>query len=97
MIDAIQWLLENKEKYNIKILNISIGFENHVTEYKTNKLIDLLVEGLNINGNPTGTIYNEYIASGDFFKIPQTIHYPSITYTFSSTASFLLDYDYLYY
>ena len=42
MIDAIQWLLENKEKYNVKILNISIGFENHVAEYKINKLIDLL-------------------------------------------------------
>ena len=42
MIDAIQWLLENKEKYNIKILNISISFEKHVTEYKINKLIDLL-------------------------------------------------------
>lgn len=79
---------------------------NQITRKSVNSVADYwlrvnsrthLVEGLNINGNPTGTIYNEYIASGDFFKIPQTIHYPSITYTFSSTASFLLDYDYLYY
>ena len=35
-------------KYNVKILNISIGFENHVAEYKTNKLIDLLEKDVRI-------------------------------------------------
>jgi len=42
MISAIQWILDNKKKYNIKILNISIGFEDSVAEYKINKLVDLL-------------------------------------------------------
>ena len=42
MIAAIQWILENQEEYNIRILNISIGFEDHVAEYKINKLVDLL-------------------------------------------------------
>ena len=42
MITAMQWILENQKEYNIKILNISIGFEDRVAEYKINKLIDLL-------------------------------------------------------
>ena len=42
MISAIQWILDNQKAYNIKILNISIGFEERVAEYKINKLIDLL-------------------------------------------------------
>lgn len=42
MIEAIQWILENQKKYNIKILNISIGFEDFVAQYKINKLVDLL-------------------------------------------------------
>lgn len=42
MISAIQWILDNQKEYNIKILNISIGFEDRVAEYKINKLMDLL-------------------------------------------------------
>jgi len=30
-----------------------------------------LIEGIDINGKKTGTIYNEYISSGEFFKIPK--------------------------
>lgn len=42
MISAIHWILDNQKEYNIKILNISIGFEERVAEYKINKLMDLL-------------------------------------------------------
>lgn len=42
VISAIQWILQNREIYNIRILNISIGFEENVSEYKIKKLIDCL-------------------------------------------------------
>ena len=42
MISAIDWILTNKYKYNIKILNISIGFEDKVPEKKVKRLIDRL-------------------------------------------------------
>ncbi len=42
MISAIHWILNNKEKYNIRILNISIGFEDQVSEYKIKKLVEVL-------------------------------------------------------
>ena len=42
MISAIQWILSNKNVYNIRILNISIGFENKVSETKVKRLIETL-------------------------------------------------------
>ena len=42
IIDAIHWILENKDKYQIRILNISISFEEKVPEYKVKKLTDIL-------------------------------------------------------
>ena len=42
MISAIQWILANQTIYNIKILNISIGFENKVSEMKVKRLVDAL-------------------------------------------------------
>ena len=44
MIEAIEWILENKCKYHIRILNISIGFENHVSDLKVNQLVEVLDE-----------------------------------------------------
>ncbi|MBR5597005.1 MAG: S8 family peptidase [Lachnospiraceae bacterium] len=44
MLEAIGWILENKNTYNIRILNISIGFENNVDDLKINKLINALEE-----------------------------------------------------
>ena len=44
MLDAIQWISDYKDKYNIRILNISIGFEENVTETKVQKLITILEE-----------------------------------------------------
>lgn len=49
-----------------------------------------LIEGLNSNNVPTGNLYNKYISSGDFFKVPlgnSTLIGPSMT----------VEYDYLYY
>lgn len=42
MISAIHWIMQNRDKYNIRILNISIGFEEQVSEYKIKKLVSLL-------------------------------------------------------
>ena len=42
MISAIQWVLAIKTIYNIRILNISIGFEDKVPEKKVKHLIDIL-------------------------------------------------------
>lgn len=51
---------------------------------------------------PTGTIYNEYISAGDFFKIPNTselIFLPISVPSGGSATQFkgLIEYDYLYY
>ena len=42
MMSAIQWILEKKNSYNIKILNISIAFEKQVSEQKIRKLVEIL-------------------------------------------------------
>ena len=56
-----------------------------------------LVEGCDSNFNLTGTLYNQYISAGDFFKIPvcaSTTEYYRIV---SDVASTKIEYDYLYY
>lgn len=61
-----------------------------------------LIEGLNSSKQKTGTIYNEYINSGSWFKIPlnrtNTDWYfqPVFSSTYSET-NFTLEYDYLYF
>lgn len=42
MLAGIEWVLKNKEKYAIRILNISIGFEAGVSETKLKHLISAL-------------------------------------------------------
>ena len=56
-----------------------------------------LIEGYNANSERTGTIYNEYITSGDFFKIG--ISDPDETQYFYSTGASCtkLEYHYIYY
>ena len=39
MLEAIQWISSYKEKYNIRILNISVGFDENVTHEKVQKLM----------------------------------------------------------
>ena len=61
-----------------------------------------LIEGLNSSKQKTGTIYNEYINSGSWFKIPlnrtNTDWYfqPVFSSTYRGT-NFTLEYDYLYF
>ena len=61
-----------------------------------------LIEGLNSSKQKTGTIYNEYINSGSWFKIPlngtNTNWYfqPVFSSTYSGT-NLILEYDYLYF
>ena len=57
-----------------------------------------LLEGCDNNKKPTGTLYNEYISGGDFFKIPIGISTTN-GYTFNSAGANCvnLDYNYLYY
>ena len=42
MIAAVHWILDNQKNFNIKILNISIGFEEQILAAKVNGLIELL-------------------------------------------------------
>lgn len=42
MLEAIQWISSYKDYYNIRILNISVGFDNQVSEDKVQKLISAL-------------------------------------------------------
>ena len=44
LLTGIEWILQNKDKYQIQILNISISFEDNVSEYKVKKLTDILEE-----------------------------------------------------
>ena len=44
MLSAIHWVMQNRELHNIRVLNISIGFEDKVSEYKIKKLVDVLEE-----------------------------------------------------
>lgn len=51
-----------------------------------------LIEGCDNNKNPTGSLYNEFLTAGDFFKIPLGEH----TFT-SDTPCVDIRYNYLYY
>ena len=59
-----------------------------------------LIEGCDSSGNLTGTLYNNYIYSGDFFKIPISTSssdvYHFIT-TPTTTSCNSIEYNYLYY
>ncbi len=44
MLEALQWILEQRDKLNIRILNISVGFEEQVNLLKIRKLLSALEE-----------------------------------------------------
>lgn len=56
-----------------------------------------LIEGIDKDGNPTGTLYNKYISQGDFFKLPAS---PLTDFLLIGDAglkpSVTIEYDYLY-
>lgn len=51
-----------------------------------------LIEGCNSSKEPTGSLYNEFLTAGDFFKIPLDEHH-----FISNTACVDIRYNYLYY
>lgn len=55
-----------------------------------------LVEGCDSSKELTGTLYNSYITSGDFFKIP-TYTGSSLKFVSTGASCYNIDYDYLYY
>ena len=66
---------------NIRDEQICINTKNH------------LIEGYR-NNEPTGNLYNEYIVSGDFFKIPVTATTAGITINVGNANT--IEYNYLY-
>lgn len=59
-----------------------------------------LIEGIDENGEVTGTIYNKYITNGDFFKIPVLDNLTLMPLKFDTEPENfegLIDYYYLYY
>lgn len=58
-----------------------------------------LIEGIDSAGNPTGTIYNRYTQSGDFFKIAPTndLEWMGFSWAGASPTKMKIEYDYLYF
>lgn len=56
-----------------------------------------LIEGCDINYQPTGTLYNKYIISGDFFKIPLSETEQTINLICTGASCVKIEYNYLYY
>lgn len=58
-----------------------------------------LIEGIDILGNPTGTIYNRYTQSGDFFKLAPTedLEWMDFSWGGASPTRMEIEYDYLYF
>jgi len=96
------------------ISQINIDNVTRVGSEDTSMVIDTarnLIYGVNSSSQKTGTLYNKYITSGDFFTIPVASAKPTIsadcyyltwTRTNTSTASIsspgiTVNYDYLYY
>lgn len=52
-----------------------------------------LIEGCDSYKNPTGTLYNEFLSAGDFFKIPLEAH----EFNSSGASCVEIRYNYLYY
>lgn len=74
---------------SVKLQLNNITLKNGDSKIRINSSTHL-IEGLDSNNNLTGNLYNKYISSGDFFKVPlgnSTLTGPSMT----------VEYDYLYY
>lgn len=79
---------------NSNILNFDFSNNDNVidTYIRINSKANL-IEGCNENFKPTGTLYNKFITSGDFFKIPT-----GENQLLSVGANCVkIEYDYLYY
>lgn len=69
----------------------SFNAEENDKKFRINSKTNL-VEGVDENNNITGNLYNRYITSGDFFKVP--LGESKIT---CSQTSLSVEYDYIYY
>lgn len=79
---------------NSNILNFDFSNNDNVTDtyIRVNSKANL-IEGCDENFKPTGTLYNKFITSGDFFKIPT-----GESQLLSVGANCVkIEYDYLYY
>ena len=79
---------------NSNILNFDFSNNDRVTDtyIRINSKANL-IEGCDENFKPTGTLYNKFITSGDFFKIPTG---ESQLYSINANCV-KIEYDYLYY
>lgn len=75
-LSKIQLLEEQGANENIGELNFSsITQLNENDQYICIDMKNHLIEGLNENMEKTGTLYNRFISSGDFFSLPVGIYY----------------------
>ncbi len=77
---------------NVLTFNISSAIDNGDAYVRINSKTNL-IEGCNDSYSPTGTLYNKFITSGDFFKIPTG---ESQLISVGAECS-KVEYDYLYY
>lgn len=83
-----------KISINSNILNFDFSNNDRITDtyIRINSKANL-IEGCDENFKPTGTLYNKFITSGDFFKIPT-----GESQLLSVNANCVkIEYDYLYY
>ena len=89
---SLEWL--TKIYIDSNILNFDFSNNDRITDtyIRINSKANL-IEGCDENFKPTGTLYNKFITSGDFFKIPT-----GESQLVSVNANCVkIEYDYLYY
>ena len=92
----IQISLEQGEAtlYQLQFSNITQQKEND--SYLRISSRTNLVEGCDSEKIPTGSLYNQFISAGDFFKIPLE-EAKFVINNFPTGSDVTLNYDYLYY
>ena len=88
--------LEQREAtlYQLQFSNITQQKEND--SYLRISSRTNLVEGCDSEKIPTGSLYNQFISAGDFFKIPLE-EAKFVINNFPTGSDISLNYDYLYY
>lgn len=92
--------LKTKDDETIGALNFALtaqGSDTYVRFNSATQLIEGLVKTTSGEIELTGNLYNKYITSGDWFKIPIGESVLSITEKTGVTDNPTIDYDYLYY
>ena len=89
---SLKWL--TKIYINSNILNFDFSNNDRITDtyIRINSKANL-IEGCDENFKPTGTLYNKFITSGDFFKIPTG----ESQLCSVNVNCVKIEYDYLYY